>query len=194
MPKKLLLPLAALSFFPLAVMAQAPSVDPALLAKASAGDPAAQVAAGESYAKIAGATDDREDAADAWKQSAAWYKKAADQAYLPGVLHLAEAYSYGHGVDRDKGKAAELYRKAAEQGDPNAQATLAMLYSLGQGVPQDYSESYFWFDLAAQANTPGRDRYLANRQNVGTHITVEELEQVQLRLKKWKAAHPRPTQ
>jgi hypothetical protein len=193
MAKKLLFPLAALAFFPIAGLAQASSVDPALLAKATAGDPAAQVAAGEAYAKTAGATDDREVAADAWKQSAAWYKKAAEQAYLPGVIHLADAYSYGRGVERDKVKAAELYRKAAGQGDPNAQATLAMLYSLGQGVPQDYAESYFWFDLAAQVKTPNQDRYIANRQNVGTHITIDQLEEVQQRLKKWKAAHPRPT-
>jgi hypothetical protein len=31
-----------------------------------------------------------------------------------------------------------------------------------------------------------------NRQNVGTRITADELEAVELRVKHWKAAHPRP--
>jgi TPR repeat protein len=194
MPKKLLFPQAVLAILAASGLAQAPSIDSALLARANAGDPAAQVSVGEEFAQAAASSEDREDAADAWKQSAAWYKKAADRAYIPGEIHLADAYSYGRGVDRDKVKAAELYRQAAEQGDPSAQGTLAMLYSLGQGVPKDDVEAYFWFDLAAQVKTPNQDRYLANRQNVGTHITVEELERVQQRLKKWKAAHPRPAQ
>ncbi|HWG21384.1 MAG TPA: tetratricopeptide repeat protein [Terracidiphilus sp.] len=167
------------------------AVDPALLAKANAGDAAAQVAVGEKYAQAAGAAKDRDEATEDWNKSAEWYIKAAAQSYIPGEIHLAEAYSYGHGVPRDKVKAAEWYRKAAEQGDPGAQGTLAMLYTMGQGVAQSDVEAYFWFDLAASSNTPNQERYLTNRQNVGTRITADELEAVQERLKKWKAAHPR---
>ncbi len=185
-----LLPMA-LALFAIRIAAQAPAIDPALLAKANSGDPAAQVAVGESYAKAGGAADDRDQAAEDWRQAVAWYQKAADKSFIPGEKHLAEAYSYGRGVDRDKTRAAEWYRKAAELGDPAAQGTLAMLYTLGQGVPQNDVEAYFWFDLAADVKTPSQDRYIANRQNVGTHITADELDQVQQRLKKWKAAHPR---
>jgi TPR repeat protein len=62
---------------------------------------------------------------------------------------------------------------------------------MGQGVPQSDVEAYFWFDLAAAVKTANQDRYIANRQNVGTRITADELEAVQERVKKWKAAHPR---
>lgn len=168
--------------------------DAAVLAKAQAGDAAAQVAVGEDYAHRAGATADRDDAAEAWKQSAAWFAKAAAQGYIPGEIHLAEAYSYGQGVERDKGKAAEWYRKAADQGDAGAQGTLAMLYTMGQGVPQSDVEAYFWFDLAASVKTPNQERYITNRQNVGTRITSDELEEVRERVKKWKAAHPRASE
>lgn len=165
-------------------------MDPALLSKANAGDAAAQVAVGQKYAQAAGATQDRDDAADEWKQAFAWYDKAAEKGDISGEIHLAEAYSYGQGVARDMAKAAGWYQKAADQGDPEAQGRLAMLYSLGQGVQQSDTDAFFWFDLAASANTPSHDRYIANRQNVGTRITADELDAVKERLKKWKAAHP----
>jgi len=166
------------------------TVDSGLLAKANGGDAAAQVAAGETYAKAAGAVQDPDEAAENWTKAAEWYLKAAEHSYVPGEVHLAECYTYGHGVARDKWKAADWYRKAAEQGDSSAQGTLAMLYTMGQGVAQDDAEAYFWFDLASSADTPNRERYLTNRQNVGTRITTDQLADVQRRLKKWKADHP----
>lgn len=183
---------AALGIIATAAMAQGPAIDPALLAKANAGDAAAQVLVGEKYAQAAGASQDRDEAADDWKQAFGWYQKAAEKGDVSGEIHLAEAYSYGRGVAHDMAKAAECYRKAAEQGDTEAQGRLAMLYTLGQGVPQNDADAYFWFDLAAAANTPNKDRYVENRQNVGTRITAEELDAVKERLKKWKAEHPRP--
>lgn len=181
---------AVLGFGILPAVSQAPAIDSALQAKADAGDPAAEVSVGESYAKAAGAASDPEAATDAWGKAAEWYAKAAAQSYAPAEIHLADCYSYGRGVARDKAKAAEWYRQAAEQGDPGAQGTLAMLYTMGQGVPQDDAEAYFWFDLAASADTPNKERYLSNRQNVGTRITADQLAAVQQQLKKWKAAHP----
>lgn len=184
----LLLLFPALALTP--AQGQAPAIDPALLAKANNGDPAAQVAVGESYAKAAAATQDRDEADEARRQAFAWYEKAAEKNDIAGEVHMAEAYSYGQGTDRDMTKAAEWYQKAADQGDPGAQGRLAILYTLGQGVPQSDSDAYFWFDVAASANTPDRDRYIQNRQNVGTRMTVVEVTAVGQRLKKWKAAHP----
>lgn len=168
------------------------AVDAALLARANGGEAAAQVAAGEAYAKAAGAAQDPDDASEDWNKAAEWYVKAAAQDNIAGEIHLAEAYTYGRGVPRDKVKAATWYRKAADQGDAGAQGTLGMLYSMGQGVPQDDAEAYFWFDLAASADTPNKDRYIANRQNVGTRITADQLSAIQRRIKKWKSEHPRP--
>jgi hypothetical protein len=44
-------------------------------------------------------------------------------------------------------------------------------------------------DLAASATGPNQERYAANRQNVGTRITADELAFVRQRVAKWKAAH-----
>jgi hypothetical protein len=172
---------ALLSVASLVCTAQNAAVDPALLAKANAGDAAAQVQVGESYA-----------AARDYKQAAEWYRKAAEQGNIAGEVHIANLYRDGQGVARDKAQAASWYRKAADQGDAGAQGTLAMLYTLGQGVPQSDVEAYYWFDLAAAVKTPKQEQYIVNRQNIGTRITADELAEVQERVAKWKAAHPRP--
>jgi TPR repeat protein len=89
-------------------------------------------------------------------------------------------------------QAAEWYRKAAEQGDAGAQGTMGTLYSMGQGVEQNYVEAYYWLDLAAAVKGPKQAQYAAYRQMMGTHITGDELAEVQEREAAWKAAHPRP--
>lgn len=173
----------------LAASAQSSAIDPALLAKANAGDATAQVQVGEAYEAGKGVARDP-------NQAAAWYRKAADQKSISAELHLAELYRDGDGkkFPRDVVQAAAWYRKAAEQGDPGAQGTLGMLYTLGQGVPRSDVEAYFWLDLAASVPSPNQEQYAANRQNVGTRITADELADVQDRLAQWKAAHPRPGQ
>jgi len=162
------------------------AIDPALLAKANAGDAASEVLVGESYASGRGVGQDYNQAAD-------WYRKAAEQGSIAGQLHLAALYRDGGGKHfaRDMAQAAAWYRKAAEQGDVGAQATLGVLYSLGQGVLQSYVEAYYWLDLAAHVTGPNQERYAANRQMIGTHLTADELADVQEREAKWLAAHPR---
>jgi TPR repeat protein len=170
----------------LPAFAQTAEIDPALVAKANAGDPAAQVQVGESYAAGKGVEQDL-------KQAAEWYRKAAGKGDVAGELHLAALYrDGGKGLPRDMAQAAAWYRKAAEQGDVGAQGTVGLLYSLGQGLPQSDVEAYFWLDLAASAKGPMQQQYAQNRQTIGTHITTDELEEVQERVAKWQAAHPRP--
>ena len=171
-----------------AAAAQAPStqaagIDPALLARANAGDAASQVQVGESYA-----------AGKDPRQAAAWYRKAADQGNISGEIHLADLYRDGSGkfFPRDIVQAAQWYRKAADQGDPGAQGTLGILYSFGQGVPRDDVEAYFWLDLAAAVQSPKQAQYASNRQLVGTRITADQLSDIQDRETRWKASHPRP--
>jgi hypothetical protein len=88
-------------------------------------------------------------------------------------------------------QAAAWYGKAAEQGNVGAQATLGVLYSMGQGVPRNDVEAYYWLDLAASVKGPDQEKYAANRQIIGTHITADELADVQERVAQWLTAHPR---
>ncbi|HKN20435.1 MAG TPA: tetratricopeptide repeat protein [Terracidiphilus sp.] len=169
-------------------------IDPAVLARANAGDAAAQVAMGEHYAQAAATDHDKVQMAGDYQQVLAWYRKAADQNYIPGEMHLAVLYRDGGGktIPRDMQQAATWYRRAADQGDPTAQGTLGVLYSIGQGVPHNDVEAYFWLDLAASVKGPNQEKYAANRQMIGERITADQLSDVQDRVAAWKAAHPRP--
>jgi TPR repeat protein len=178
----------------LSAYAQVPAIDPALLAKANAGDAAAQVQLGDN-ARAAGdaVPHNPMESAEYYKQAIAWYRKAADQGFIAGQMHLAALYrDGGKGFPRDMEQAVAWYRKAAEQGDVTAQATLGVLYSIGQGVPHDDVEAYYWLDLAASVKGPNQEKYAASRQLVGTHITTGQLEEVQDRVAAWITAHPRP--
>lgn len=176
----------------ISVRAQPAGIDPALLAKANGGDAAAQVAVGERYAATAADLRNVTQAGEAYKQAAEWYRKAAEKGDIRGEVHLAALYrDGGKGFARDMTQAAEWYRKAAEQGDVTAQGMLGVLYSIGQGVQKNDVEAYYWLDLAAAVKGPDQEKYAANRQMVGTHITVDELADVQERASKWLAAHPR---
>jgi len=168
-------------------------IDPSLQAKANAGDPAAQVALGEQYARAAAADHDNMQMAADYQQELIWYRKAADQNDIPGEMHLAALYRDGGGktIPRDMEQAAAWYRRAADQGDPTAQGTLGVLYSLGQGVPHNDVDAYFWLDLAAGVKGPNQEKYAANRQMIGERITADELSDVKDRVAAWKAAHPR---
>jgi TPR repeat protein len=182
---KYLLLATIFSSAPVEAAAQATAIDPALLARANAGDPAAQVLVGDSYASGSGATRDL-------KQAAEWYLKAAEKGDTSGEVHLAALYrDGGKNFPRDMAQAAEWYRKAAEHGDVAAQATLGVLYSIGQGVPQSNVEAYYWLDLAAAVKGPNQEKYAANRQLIGAHLTVDELAEVEERVAKWLTAHPR---
>jgi hypothetical protein len=172
-------------------VAQTAAIDPALLAKASAGDAAAQVQVGEVYAAGSGQARTAKQMALDYRQAAEWYRKAAAQGDIAGEMHLAALYRDGKGVARDMAQAAGWYRKAAEQGDATAQATLGVLYSMGQGVEHNDVEAYYWLDLAAAVKGPNQEKYAANRQMIGTHITADELDAVQERVAQWKSAHPR---
>jgi TPR repeat protein len=166
--------------------AQTAGIDPALVARANAGDTAAEVRVGECYAAGQGVARDLTQAAE-------WYRRAAEKGDMAGELRLAALYrDGGKGFPRQMDQAAEWYRRAAEQGDAGAQGTLGLLYSIGQGVPQDFAEAYYWLDLAAAAEGPMQEQYAQNRQMAGAHITVDELEEIEERVAKWQAAHPRP--
>jgi TPR repeat protein len=191
------LSLLCLALMPVQAQAAAPqttAVTPALLAKASAGDVAAEVAVGDAYATGNGTAREPLQLAADYKEAAAWYRKAADQANAPAQIHLAELYRDGRGVARDMAQALDWYRKAAEQGDAGAQGTLGLLYSVGMGVDRDDVEAYYWLCLASAVKGPNQAKYLANRQSVGEHITTGEQAAVAGRVAAWQAAHPHPAQ
>ena len=125
--------------------AQPSGIDPALMAKASAGNPEAQFRIGVQYELGAHVTTDL-------TQAVAWYRKAADQGFAQAQHSLGVLYEYGNGVPKNPATAVEWYRKAAEQGFAPAQFSLGLCYAHGNGVPQDFGQALAWYEKAAQQN------------------------------------------
>jgi TPR repeat protein len=153
-------------------------IDPALLAKAQAGDASAEYQVGWAYEIGDGVLKDftqssiwfrkaaEQGSVDAQAllcghyvdgsgvpkdsvQAAIWCRKAAEQGDAFGQFDLGSAYETGDGVPQDYALAASWYFKAANQGYADAQFNLGRLYFLGSGVRRDYGEAYFWFSLSA---------------------------------------------
>jgi len=174
--------------------AQPAAIDPAVLAKANAGDAAAELQVGDAYAAGKGGSRETRQLQADYAQAAVWYRKAAGQGSVPAENKLGDLYRDGRGVARDMAQAVTWYRKAADTGDVGAQGTLGLLYSVGMGVQQDYIEAYYWLSLASAQPGPNQQRYVTNRQSVGEHITTDQQQGVGDRVAAWQAAHPHAAQ
>jgi TPR repeat protein len=182
-----------------AASAQRKGVDPALLAKAKAGDAHAQLAIGQVYEEGIAVPQDYAQAAS-WFQkaadqdlakaqdelgflyhtgngvaqddtkAAAWFRRAANQNLASAELHLGLLYDHGEGVPQDFAQAAGWYRKAALQGDPDAQYDLGTLYERGLGVPQDYTQAADLYRRAAEQGNAGAQFNLGLLYDNGTGI------------------------
>jgi hypothetical protein len=122
---------------------QSNGIDPALLAKAQAGDSAAEYQVGLEY-------DKGKEVPQDFDKAAMWYQKAAEQGDAGAEVNLGLLYGRGEGVPRDEAQANVWFRKAAEQGNATAQFDLGISYRDGKGVPQNYAQSAMWFRKAAE--------------------------------------------
>ena len=80
--------------------------------------------------------------------AALWFRKAAEQGYVPAQSNLGTLYLYGRGVTQDDNEAVMWFRRAADQNDAVAEFLLGNQYANGKGVPQDHSEAMIWFQKA----------------------------------------------
>lgn len=138
--------LAIIAVFSTVFAAQGPTsatgIDPALLAKANAGNADAQFRVGVQYELGARVQKDPAQAAD-------WYRKAAEKGDTRAQHSLGVLYEFGTGVKTDYASAAEWYQKAAEKGFAPAQFSLGLCYVHGKGVPQDFDKALAWYLKAA---------------------------------------------
>jgi TPR repeat protein len=125
-----------------------------------------------------------------YPQAAAWFRKAADQAYAPAEFNLGWLYHLGRGVDQNDIEASVWFLKAATLGLTDAQINLGIFYSRGNGVSQNYAEAYYWLNLAASTSA-GADREKAAkwRDEAAAKLSPAELQSVQARAADWFASH-----
>ena len=144
----LTLALLTLASGPALAQNQPAGIDPAVLAKANAGDAAAEF-------QVAGAYQQGDIVPRDFVQASAWYLKAATQGYTQAQYRLGLLYQQKEsGIMKDDAQAAIWLRKAADQGDASAQAALAVCYTKGLGVPQDNAQAASWFQKGAAQNSP----------------------------------------
>ena len=111
----------------------------------------------------------------------------AEKGYAFAQFNLGVLYDQGQGVPQDNALAMQWYRKAAEQGLPQAQVNLAIMYEEGQGMPPDYAQAYFWYALA---DAQGDGQAPQAKQEVAKKMTSTQIEDVERRIREFKAAHP----
>jgi hypothetical protein len=128
--------------------AQSNGIAPALMAKAQAGNAAAEFQVGFAFANGKGVPRD-------FKEAARWYRKSAEQGNADAQSLLGVLYRNGHGVPQDYAEAALWSRRAALQGNAFAQLTLGLDYYQGKGVPQDFTQAALWYRRAAMQGNAG---------------------------------------
>ena len=136
----------------------------AIVAKAEAGDPSAQLELGDRYSDGSGV---QKDAAEAVK----WYRKAAEKGSTEGQRHLAFSLFKGIGVPKNNAEAIKWARKVAEKGDLATQVLLWGLYTSGDtGVPQNDSEATNWCKRAAMQGDADAQMDLGARYALGKGV------------------------
>lgn len=150
-----------------------------LVARADAGDAAAQCAAAEAYFYGRGTAVDQAEAVRRYRlaaeanlagaqvslgncllrglgcerspdAAAAWLSRAAHQGNLGAMNDLAFCFHHGLGVDRDDAEAFRWAMKAAESGHAGAQTFVGECYLEGFGVERNQRRADDWLQRAAR--------------------------------------------
>ena len=152
---------------PAAVVSHTAGIDPALLTRATAGNPEAEFKVGAQYEVGARVEKDPAKAAD-------WYRKAAEKGYPQAQHSLGVLYEFGNGVPTDYSAAADWYRKAAEKGFAPAEFSLGLCYVHGKGVPQDFDKALGWYQKAAEQKNSDAMLNLAFLYHNGQGVPKDE--------------------
>jgi hypothetical protein len=111
-------------------------------------------------------------------QAFAWIMKAAEQGHGDAEFFIATCYGEGWGVAKDNAQSMVWLRKGAAQGHFNSQYFLGRAYAFGfLGVPTDYAEAYFWLDLAASEEVTRREQKKALKDR---HVAASHLTPTEL--------------
>jgi TPR repeat protein len=144
------------------------------LARAEKGEAFAQFEIGSDY--LAGKDVPRDHVAARY-----WFRKAADQGFLPAQMLLGMMFYVGLGGPPDHAEAAIWYRKAAEQGNGLSQYWLGRIYAEGRGVPQDPVRAHIWLSLALAGDLPDNAKKEAPVMiaKLSQTMTPQQLQQAQ---------------
>jgi hypothetical protein len=146
-----------------------------VLNRAGAGDSIAQYEMGLRYANGEGVPQN-------YRDSMAWFAKAAANGNDRAQWKLALGYVIGIGVPHDERKAVVWFKRAANHGDIRAQSVLSDLYLTGRGVPRDYVRAYTWASIATGLRGKDNDRLRV----IGSRMTAVQIEDANRRISSWR--------
>jgi hypothetical protein len=122
------------------------------------------------------------------KQSAFWFKKAAESGDPHAEMQIGYFYDAGIGVEKDAQRAAHWYQLAAAGGLPGAKVNLGVLYLWGTGVEKNESLAIEFFREAAAKGSGLADCYLGNVYYLGVGVPEDKAQGEQW-YKKGAASH-----
>ena len=97
-----------------------------------------------------------------YQQAVYWFRKSADQRFVPARLRLGELYYFGMGgLSRQPRTAARLFESAAEQGDPDGCLNLAVMLGSGDVVPLDTERARSMLQCAEEGGNEQAPAYRA---------------------------------
>jgi localization factor PodJL len=117
------------------------------------------------------------------------FTAAAEAGNARAMHNTAVLLAEGVNGSPDYAGAGEWFRKAAEFGVRDSQYNLAILHARGLGVAQDLMASYAWFSAAA---VNGDEDAAKKRDEVGSRLSAERLQQARTAAQQWKAKTPDP--
>jgi TPR repeat protein len=112
---------------------------------ANKGDAYSQKIIGDCFFNATGGVTDKD-----YSKAVEYYRKAAEQGYVPAQYSLAVIYDTGNGQPQDFTEAVMWYSKAAEQGIVDAQYRAAVMYEGGIGVAHNMNAAAHWYEKAAE--------------------------------------------
>lgn len=80
-----------------------------------------------------------------------WYRKSAENGYIPALLGLSYCYYHGIGVETDFEKAVSLLEEAGARGSAEDKYQVALHYNNNNKI-EDLKKVAFWLEKAAEAD------------------------------------------
>jgi hypothetical protein len=145
----------------------AQTVNPQLLARATAGDVDSQMRLAGIYAKGDGIPQD-------FGEASKWLRRAADQGNGRAAFYLGISYHRGQGVPQDDAQAVLWYTKAAAHGDAEAEYALGSHYERGEGVSKDFSQAIEWYRKSAEQDFAKAQFHLGELYDSGQVVPRDE--------------------
>ena len=163
--------------------AGAPSAFATLLARAQAGDAAAQLDVAARYREGDGVIQND-------RLASQWLAKAAARGGAQAEFEYGRALLNGRGVVQDYRAAFQWISKAAHQGYAPAQYQLGQMYQFGTGTAMNKAQAYLWYNVAA---AQGVEQAARSRDGVVWQLSADQVQAMQAEaLKLFPAAGAQP--